>query len=201
MRREQMGMTIKRAAEVAAASGFEISTHKLRRWEREGLDPANAFEQIVAAYGYYSERLVRNLWDDRYLKSAEVLRESSTEGFPHHRDRVRELTLRTSDAAIDSALMEPMLLDLEPGQRSSEELATHIGEEILYVVEGCAIFHFRPRNSAVSEKVELSPGGMVHFNSTTPHRLANEAGGTLRVLVVKAPPDRYSDATFQESDE
>lgn len=204
-RREFFDETRARVAERANERGVpDANKDKFGRWEREGVEPALHTRAIRCGYGFHSDMLVRNLWPARYPSpSPEVVHEPIERGFRRRLDYVKDLALRTADRAIDDAFMEPMLLELAPSQATSEGPAVHLGEEILLVLEGRGILEYRSPQQTETQRIELATLDLVHFKSSIPHRVVNEGregGSPLRVLVVKSPPDRYSEGTFDDEE-
>jgi transcriptional regulator with XRE-family HTH domain len=79
-------------------------------------------------------------------------------------------------------LMEPLLVDLA-STRANVPLQSHPGQEFNYVLEGRCVFLFG------KERLELSTGDAVYFDSTVPHVCRALGKGPSRILAIVASPD------------
>jgi transcriptional regulator with XRE-family HTH domain len=79
-------------------------------------------------------------------------------------------------------LMEPLLVDLA-STRANVPLKSHPGQEFNYVLEGRCVFLFG------KERLELSTGDAVYFDSTVPHVCRALGKGPSRILAIVASPD------------
>ena len=79
--------------------------------------------------------------------------------------------------------MEPLILELEPGQYS-QEIEPHEGEEFGYVLAG----KVQLIRSSDSRKVVLKKGECFYFKGNYTHSLFNNGQSTARVLWISTPP-------------
>jgi transcriptional regulator with XRE-family HTH domain len=79
--------------------------------------------------------------------------------------------------------LEVVVARFEPGGSTGDEPYTHgNSEEVLIVVEGCV-------HVQLDEEVyEVAAGDSVHYESSTPHRVANPGDEPAEVLFVISPP-------------
>lgn len=82
--------------------------------------------------------------------------------------------------ALDGALAMSMLIIAANGN-SGDNLLTHEGEEVGYVIEGRLTLEIN------GEKIVLEPGDSFGLKGTTPHRYLNESGQTVKFLLVNTP--------------
>jgi transcriptional regulator with XRE-family HTH domain len=79
--------------------------------------------------------------------------------------------------------LEVVVARFEPGGSTGDEPYTHgDSEELLIVVEG------RVHVQLGDEVYEVAAGDSVHYESSTPHRVANAGDETAEVLFVISPP-------------
>ncbi len=80
--------------------------------------------------------------------------------------------------------MEPFLITIsppsDPGVQITEleELATHSGEEFLYVLDG------QIEVDLEDEHFALDPGDSIYYDAAVPHRVVHRGGSAARVLAV-----------------
>jgi len=80
--------------------------------------------------------------------------------------------------------MEPFLITIRPPSDPQaritelEELATHSGEEFLFVLEG----HIEV--DLEDEHFALDPGDSIYYDASVPHRVVHRGGSVARVLAV-----------------
>lgn len=79
--------------------------------------------------------------------------------------------------------MEPLIVELEPGQYS-QEIEPHEGEEFGYVLAG----KVQLIRSSDSRKVVLKKGECFYFKGNYTHSLFNNGQSTARVLWISTPP-------------
>ena len=60
--------------------------------------------------------------------------------------------------------LEPLIVIFEPGNRPPSDQVDHLGEELIFVLNGRIKFYF-----ARSEYI-LEPGDAIHFDSSVPHK-------------------------------
>jgi transcriptional regulator with XRE-family HTH domain len=89
-----------------------------------------------------------------------------------------ELTMLGS--AGPQRALEPMLLTLEPGGRSSSRPVSHPGEEFAFVLDG------KVSLTLAESEYELASGDSVTFRAGTSHRWENPGPATARIIVVAA---------------
>lgn len=159
-------------AELAAASGVPLST--ISKVENGHLNPSlvhaiNLASALEANLGFLVER------DGRAPARFSVVR---------NRQRARldlpgmALALQDLHGDFAPGVLEARLGILAPGAQSGDEPMTHPGEEICHVLEGAIGYGID------GERFDLGPGDTIHFRSTVPHRWANTAADTTRVLWV-----------------
>jgi len=79
--------------------------------------------------------------------------------------------------------LEVVVARFEPGGSTGDEPYTHgNSEEVLIVVEGCVHVQLD------AEVYEVAAGDSVHYESSTPHRVANPGDEAAEVLFVISPP-------------
>ena len=78
--------------------------------------------------------------------------------------------------------LEPLIVRFEPGDRPASDRVDHVGEEMVYVLNGRLKF-FYGRGEYV-----LEPGDAVHFDSGVPHKAAALDGTPADCLVVIGTP-------------
>ena len=80
--------------------------------------------------------------------------------------------------------MEPFLITIDPPTTTKErvveleELATHSGEEFLYVLEGEIEVQLQ------EEHFNLGPGDSLYYDATVPHRVVHRGESSARILAV-----------------
>ncbi len=79
--------------------------------------------------------------------------------------------------------MEPLILELEPGQYS-QEIEPHEGEEFGYVLAG----KVQLIRSSDSRKIIVKKGESFYFKGNYTHSLFNNGQSTARVLWISTPP-------------
>jgi len=77
--------------------------------------------------------------------------------------------------------MEPVLLELEPGQKTEEENG-HYGEEFGYVISGRILLHLGEDTHKVGK------GQCFYFEANQKHYIENIGKGIAKFLWVSAPP-------------
>ena len=105
------------------------------------------------------------------------------------KDQRKELTHPHSNVSYEllspnlSMQMEVVMVTLEPGVESSDELFTHKGEEVCVVLKG------KLKILLGETSYDLEEGDCIQFKSEIPHRYINdEEDATVRLLAVLAPP-------------
>jgi len=79
--------------------------------------------------------------------------------------------------------LEVVVARFEPGGSTGDEPYTHgDSEELLVVVEGRVHVQLGP------DVFDVEAGDSVHYESSTPHRVANAGDGPAEVLFVISPP-------------
>ncbi|MBI5018149.1 MAG: helix-turn-helix transcriptional regulator [Deltaproteobacteria bacterium] len=91
-------------------------------------------------------------------------------GYTYH-----ALTYRKRDK-----IMEPFLLTVDPGMRNEENQYSHEGEEFLLILEGEAELLLE------DQRIVLTEGDSVYFESALKHRLLSHGGVGAKVLAVLA---------------
>lgn len=81
-----------------------------------------------------------------------------------------------------SGELEMLLVEIQPGGKSGDELYTHKGEECGYVVSGAMRLWVEERCYLLAE------GDSFRFRSTTPHRFENAAETMTNVIWIITPP-------------
>lgn len=80
--------------------------------------------------------------------------------------------------------MEPFLITVRPPVHADqvptelEELASHTGEEFLFVLEGRIVVQLQ------EQTLELGPGDSLYYDAAVPHRVLHQGEGVARVLTV-----------------
>ncbi len=206
IRREQMWMSLADvAARTKAVDGRGASDAALQRWERS-VGPSAHLEKIKHGYGYYADEVVERLGKEgeaysNCVHDVHVIGALSKNLKSPKTVRPGTLVYLPESSLHDSAL-EPMILELLPGGQTTTDVEPHLGEEIVYVVEGQVSLEYTASNGECAS-LTADEGTLLHFSSTTPHRLLGSATNrNSRVLLIKFPPDRYTqcrlDATCAE---
>lgn len=78
-------------------------------------------------------------------------------------------------------IMEPILIELEPGGRTKED-SPHEGEEFGYVLNGSIFIHFG------NEKQKVRKGESFYFKANANHYISNGGKTVARVIWVSTPP-------------
>lgn len=80
-------------------------------------------------------------------------------------------------------LMDPMLVELLPGQKEEDVIQfKHSGEEITYVLEGVLTFYLDGQEHV------LYPGDSYHGFGDVPHNFVNLSNKVVKVLYILTPP-------------
>jgi len=74
--------------------------------------------------------------------------------------------------------MEPFLITLEPNTLDEESMYSHEGEEFVMVVKGNIVVLIE------KEKISLSEGDSIYFDSSSKHRVLNPYGQEAKILAV-----------------
>ncbi|MEW6623744.1 MAG: XRE family transcriptional regulator [Bacillota bacterium] len=82
--------------------------------------------------------------------------------------------------AIDRVL-DPVLVEVLPGEKEKIKPYAHMGEEFVYVLEGVLTVFME------DEEIKLYPGDSLHMLSTTPHDWANLTNKPVKILSVNTP--------------
>ena len=187
IRGKQLGLS---DAEIARQ--LRVSRTTVGRWTRVGVNLESHREQIHQGYGYYSEDIVTTAVLNRYRECRHSVHAVPMDDFAVTAHGKPGVETRLARGALHNATMEPMLLVLKPGDSTSDSPTPHKGEEILILLSGTVSLEYRS-DSEETHELRLDPGLLVQFDSSTPHRLVNDSEGEARVLLIKAPPDRYSE--------
>jgi len=168
--RKQKKMTLKNMSE---ETGFSISF--LSQMER-GVSPITmtSLKKIASALGIQ----IKDLFTETVMKEEFVRRDSDIElqglqrNFKHFSVLSGRFDNRKND--VFHLVMEPQFIDFEA--------TSHDGEELYYVLKGCAIF--------IIEGVEhsISTGETIHFPSYKTHQVQNREDSVLEMLCVITPP-------------
>jgi quercetin dioxygenase-like cupin family protein len=113
------------------------------------------------------------LWD-RYF----TLTRSSGEHSSQYISGLR--TYRMLSQRAPGLILEPMLVEIAPGGRMTEQ-EVHDGEEFAYVVSGELTF------TVAGSTHRLGPGDSLHLKSSIPHSLRNETDRVVTVVSVVTP--------------
>jgi len=81
-----------------------------------------------------------------------------------------------------SGALEMLLVEIQPGGKSGDELYTHKGEECGYIISGAM------RLWVEAQEFVLNQGDSFRFNSNIPHRFENAASAVTSVLWIITPP-------------
>ncbi|MBI1818637.1 MAG: cupin domain-containing protein [Deltaproteobacteria bacterium] len=201
VRRKQLGLS---ESEVATRAGVDKTT--VGRWEKEvSLDEHH--ESIQKGYGYFHTRVVsREAVEKSYDNCAHDAVSVKLLGeFRRPVSGKDEMRITVAEWGLHGARMEPMLITLEPGALSVDGPTPHLGEEILYVLDGKITVEFAMHTDRITGRTGkprpkiVGTGGLVHLRSEVPHRLVNATKSSVRLLIIKHPPDRYSRCTLEEA--
>jgi quercetin dioxygenase-like cupin family protein len=196
LRRKQLGLTLEDIAKRLRQAGFPAHRTKPRNWEHQVFLPDHQ-EEIREGYGFFNERVVPMIVLDSYPQCAEyVAIFDSAESFDRLSAPKTQVTIELSKTALHGALMEPMRITIRPG-RNTGDLQPHSGEELVIVSEGQVSIRYREKDGSEREDI-VSKGGLIHFHSDVPHCLSNPGPEDARLLVIKIPPDRYTQHTLRE---
>lgn len=78
--------------------------------------------------------------------------------------------------------MEPFIIDIAPDTESQHLIATHEGEEFIYVMEGKVEINYG------NKKYELSSGDSIYYDSIVPHHVHAFQTHTAKILAVVYTP-------------
>lgn len=81
--------------------------------------------------------------------------------------------------------MEMVMVKLQTGQSTSEELFSHSGEEVIYVLQGIMWIKIG------EEEYTLAEGDTIHFSCNTPHKLTNTGQTEFIGISVSTPPHEF----------
>lgn len=177
---------------------------------RNGLDPVTishlehgkleaSLDELRTWFGFYSNLVVAPGGDSIYADCAHefVLLDSPLDGLQVPAAAKRGVDIKVADSALHRARMEPMLVSLGAGRQTGTEPEKHLGEEIIFAIQGSVLIESRKPDEPLVATA-LPEGGLIHLDSGIPHRVVNESDEPALLLVIKSPPDRYSTCTLQE---
>ncbi len=195
LRRSQLGRSL---ADVAAKAN--VSKWSVKRWEAEVRLMEHRTE-IQLGYGYFNDRIVGTpLIDDAYDECCHgvLTIESLAEGFRRSAGAKTTVKIALASQGLHGAVLEPVLMTLEPNSATGALPEGHSGEEVMYVVKGeIVIEHEVAGMKGTFGETVLKPGSIAHLHSEVPHRLLNRTSALSECLLVKFPPDRYSKCTLR----
>nr|WP_263618948.1 XRE family transcriptional regulator [Ruegeria profundi] len=164
VRRQRLSMTLQ---EVSDASG--VSVGYLSQVERGNATPTlGTLTQIAQALEV----------DTDYFIRTPHAGDSLTRGDSRPRFAVAGSSIEYEQIGTERAGHEltSYVMNVPPGYES--ELVTHVGEEIIYILEGTI-------SQIVGEReYMLGPGDSLHYLGTTPHCWSNKTGKLARILWV-----------------
>ncbi len=169
--RRKRGLTLERLAERT-----QLTPSVLSKIENFRVTPSLAtLGRLAAALGVSLADLVTGIDEKRRLVIVSIAERQSVE-----RDRPRSAIVYKALAPTDHAkLMEPLLLEVPPGEPRREALP-HEGEEFILVVKGTVELEYG------DERHRLEAGDSAYMDATEKHRLINPGEVTAEVLCVFA---------------
>lgn len=167
--RKKRGMTLEQLADRS-----ELTQSVLSKVENFRVTPSlAALGRIASALGVTLAELVSGIDEPRRLVIV-----SKDERQTVERDRPKSEIVYHALARTRSAkLMEPLLLEVPPGEPRKEALP-HEGEEFIMVIKGAVELEYG------DERHLLEAGDCAYLDATEKHRLLNPTDATAEVLCV-----------------
>lgn len=167
--RRRRGLTLEQLAERT-----DLTQSVLSKVENFRVTPSlAALGRISSALGVTLSDLVSGIDEKRPLVIVPKRERQTVE-----RDRPRsDIVYRALAHTQTAKLMEPLLLEVPPGEPRKEALP-HEGEEFIMVVKGTVELEYG------ETRHRLSPGDCAYLDATEKHRLLNPGRATAEVLCV-----------------
>ncbi len=167
--RKTRGMTLGQLAERS-----QLTQSVLSKVENFRVTPSLvALGRIAEGLGVTFSELVAGIDEKK-----KIVLSSSADGPLVDRDRPNsDIVYRSLAATRHARLMEPLMLEVPPGEPRQEALP-HEGEEFLIVIEGTVELEYG------LERFCLRKGQCAYFDATEKHRLLNPGKRTAKVLCV-----------------
>lgn len=168
--RKAKGMTLKQLGEQA---NFSISF--LSQLERGQTSiTINSLMNIAAALDVD----LANFFNFSEVHQGIIYRSYDQKGF--RLDNSNFVYYSLANNAFDR-LLDPVLVEVLPGEKEKVKPYSHSGEEFVYVLEGVLTVFLE------DEEYKLYPGDSLHMSSTIPHNWANLTNKTVKIISVSTP--------------
>jgi transcriptional regulator with XRE-family HTH domain len=171
-----------------ARKANDLSTKELA--ERSGMSPAaiNKIERNLIIPTIATLYKIANALDRSvsFFVDEEEIRDDR--GFIKKGERSKihnpasRVTFENIAARLKNCLIDAGFSVIEPGGGSGRNYMTHLGEELIYCLEGEVEYFLE------GEKCILRPGDSLHFKSSIPHRWTNKTNSPAKVLGIITPP-------------
>jgi len=89
--------------------------------------------------------------------------------------------LENLGSGLPNQQIEPFLMTIKPGGRSTSSQITHSGEEFVYVLKGSLVCRIS------EQEYELEEGDSLLFLASQPHSYRNQTSQAARILIVFQP--------------
>lgn len=152
--RQAKGMSIEKLSELTG-----LSTGLISQIERDITGPSVASLWEIAK----SLEVPINYFFDEYEKKDPIVRKDSR----------KKLNIPNSNITYEllcpdlTKKMESLMVEIQPGQCSNDELIGHEGEECGYIIQGTLKVKWGNKEYILNE------GDSIYFDSTVPHRFVN----------------------------
>ncbi len=168
-RRKARGLTLQQLADECGLSQPFLSQLE----NGKAMPSLMALHQVAAALGTSAQELLQ----PATTADVSLVRGGSTQCYELGEGTTVCFLVEGSNHQI-----ETNLITAQPGAESGCELA-HVGEEMIYVLEGSISVVLRGH-----EAVELGHGDAYTYSSETPHGWSNIGAETARFLFITSPP-------------
>ncbi|MDR3349331.1 MAG: cupin domain-containing protein [Acidaminococcales bacterium] len=156
------------------ASRCELSKGFISQLENDLTSPSlNTLANILESLGTTLKDFFNDYSDERI-----VFRD---EDFYQVEDREYKFKIEWIIPNAQKNVMEPIIITLEPGGRSKEEIA-HQGEEFGYVLSGSVYIHLG------NKKYKAHQGEAFSYKSNANHYMTNVGKRAAKILWIAAPP-------------
>ena len=156
------------------ASRCELSKGFISQLENDLTSPSlNTLANILESLGSTLKDFFNDYSDERI-----VFRD---EDFYQAEDKEHKFKIEWIIPNAQKNMMEPIIITLEPGGRSKEEIA-HQGEEFGYVLSGSVYVHLG------NKQYKAHQGAAFSYKSNANHYMANTGKRVAKVLWIAAPP-------------
>lgn len=174
--RDRRGLTLR---ELAEASDLSVNTISLI--ERGKSSPTIAtLHKLATALGVSVADFVEEESDRQVIFLKREQRRQA---------RSAKALIEGLGAGLADQAMEPLLITLEPEADSGPEPIVHVGQELVFCLEGRIAYEIR------GEEYVLEPEDSLLFEARLPHRWRNDQAAPSRVLLILQSPEGHQESS------